>query len=1203
MGRIFLSACTSLALNLCGLALLLFLPASSAFAHPQADDSSHVVWRIGRADHSSEEFKNTGIDYANPKDDAVFHVGADHDADWPRFQPGPANGMAGGREHPYTILFTLDAPPRGVYELNIAILYETPRRSFLRVDVNGHTGLIYFHPKIVYDSADWEETFVPQTSAAFESVALRPEWFQSGENRIVLTALDDPAAVEQSLGSIALGHTGIVYDAIEFRNAPDKKFEDHDHTDVRVDPTIFYKRSPSGLNEIVDVFARFTAMPPDGVVTLDLAAHSYRKEFKSRQEFGDLRVEFEAAEWTGAAKASVAVSGSTVGANSATNPRQFSMQISPAKKWTAFIIPHEHLDIGFTDYPEAVAELHSQSIDDAMQIQKTIPSFRWTLDGYWPVEQYFAARSPEKQHQLTAHLQSGEIQLPLEYSNQHTNTASLESLARSLYDSHFFAKEHHFEIGWAQDVDVPSYTWSYASILHDAGMKYFLGASNNWRAPILLHGRLNELSPFYWEGPDGGRVLMWYSRAYLQMQTLFASPAQIAAVRDALPVFFQAYARADYESNSAIIFGSQLENTALSKEQAQFPAKWNAEYAWPRLQFATVPEAMSAIAKDFHGHIKTYRGDLGTFWEDGFGSDSAFTAMHRANQNRITAAETLGVAPTLLNADLRPDESLLHSAWKNIVLGDEHTWTSAGATTQPESTQTVTQTWLRESRAKEARREISESIERSWAQLTPYVARAAASLAVFNSLNWTRSAAVEADIPESNELIDAQTGKPVVFDTISIGRGTPLTGFGGGYVKIRFLAENVPALGYKSYELRATTSKSAATPSPKSLDSKSVIENQYYRITLDPDSGAIRSVYDKDAQRELVDATSPYRFGQYLYVTGADDMPHNSLYRYLAGPQPELQVHASSQGRIESIRELTTGTQIVLVITAVNTPAIRTEIVLPRDEKKIEFKFSLTKEKVLTKEGVYFAFPFLSKQPAFGVSLQTAWVDPAHDQLPGANKEWFAATGWAAVHDADFSAAVIPIDAPLVTFGDIVRGKWPTEFTPASSTIFSWIMNNYWGTNFVPWQGGDFEFRYTITSGRSFDPEQLTRFAREQMTPLEITPVGGLIIQPHPPKSEVSFLSIDNPSLAIVTWKIAEDGDGTILRLQNISSQPGSAKISSEITHLAAAWRCNLIEDNQSSIPVKNAGIAVAFGPYEILTLRLKAATLTPGDSSPLAAK
>ena len=88
------------------------------------------VWKIGAFNGSSGEFRSEGIDYASPKSDLVYVVGQSTDQDWYRFQPGPANGMTGGRLHPFRIRFSLPGAPRGVYHLKIAMLYETPRLSY-----------------------------------------------------------------------------------------------------------------------------------------------------------------------------------------------------------------------------------------------------------------------------------------------------------------------------------------------------------------------------------------------------------------------------------------------------------------------------------------------------------------------------------------------------------------------------------------------------------------------------------------------------------------------------------------------------------------------------------------------------------------------------------------------------------------------------------------------------------------------------------------------------------------------------------------------------------------------------------------------------------------------------------------------------------------------------------------------------------------
>jgi len=60
----------------------------------------------------------------------------------------------------------------------------------------------------------------------------------------------------------------------------------------------------------------------------------------------------------------------------------------------------------------------------------------------------------------------------------------------------------------------------------------------------------------------------------------------------------------------------------------------------------------------------------------------------------------------------------------------------------------------------------------------------------------------EADIAEGSALFDVANDREVLAETIQVGRSTPLPGFGGGYRHVRFLAEDVPGLGYKLFAIR-----------------------------------------------------------------------------------------------------------------------------------------------------------------------------------------------------------------------------------------------------------------------------------------------------------------------------------------------------------------------------------------------------------------
>jgi alpha-mannosidase len=177
-----------------------------------------------------------------------------------------------------------------------------------------------------------------------------------------------------------------------------------------------------------------------------------------------------------------------------------------------------------------------------------------------------------------------------------------------------------------------------------------------------------------------------------------------------------------------------------------------------------------------------------------------------------------------------------------------------------------------------------------------------------------------------------------------------------------------------------------------------------------------------------------------------------------------------------------------------------------------------------------------------------------------------------------------------MAFGDIVRGLWPAEFNPKSATIFSWLMNNYWGTNFPAWQGGDFTFRYAITSNSRFDPAGLTRFGWDALTPLERDDVSASQDASVLPDLQASLLEIANPGVTLLTWKRAEDGDGTILRLQETAGESAGVTIRSPYLTIERAWLCDLLEDNQ--VEIKSAGdhLNVPIERFQVLTLRLRTA-------------
>jgi alpha-mannosidase len=1150
--------------------ILLAIVVFPMMAFHSAKASSETVWQVGTFDQASIEFKKQ-INYTNSADDPVFVVGKSvATKDWPAYQPGSANGQAGYRAHPFSIEFALPQMPGGLYVLKMAYLIDTPRIPHLQVEINGHGAWCYPHPQLDYTAGDPIGNSPTYTSGTI-TLELPTAFLRQGPNKLVLTAIDEPGERDDAVPPPGrLGDSGFFYDAVELEHDAGKEYQSSELA-AEIVPTIFYKGSADKLSEIVEVSVRFNQRPIQGSLHFSAGNFSATQELKPDRDFGEQKLEFEVPESQVAEKGEVIVS---------SNGRSISIpiQLQPAKKWNVFVVPHEHLDIGYSDYQAKTYEIQVRALDQAIATIEKHPSFRYTLDGNFVAEQFLKTRSKPQRDKFLRFVREGQIKVPANYFNLLTGFASSEELIRSLYAGDKFNQEHGGGFDYASITDVPSYSWSYASVLASAGLKYLVAASNNERAPMLRIGHLNRRSPFLWEGPDGGQIPIWYTQSYQQLPHIFGLPPQVAGGHDTLPIFLQHYDSPEYKSDGVIVYGTQWENTALFTEQAKLDEDWNKVYAYPRVKFAGFAEAMDYITKQTD--MPVIRGDGGPYWEDGIGSDAYYAALERENQHRALSAEKFATVSAYINPKVQPDRETLNLLWQNLLLFDEHCWEADRSILDPESQLSIQQRAVKDSRAVEGKRLIDETMQRGMSVIADTTNNSAGTLLVFNSLNWTRSSFVETDIDKHLELLDLATNKVVPYELLSAGNE---------FVHIRFWAADVPSVGYKSYALRPRHSENAklvpsATP---------VLENNYYRITLDPKTGAIQSIFDKDLKRELVDHSSAFAFNQYVYVTGADKEP-NRLTRYAEIlPVPEMKTHAAEQGRLLSVARTPFGMVARLSSAGMNTPSIETEIVLPDAKKEIRFTNRVHKKKVYTKEGVYFAFPFSLKHPKFLYETQNGYVNPAKDLLPGAGLEWFSVQRWAAIKEDDVTAAIVPIDAPLIALGDIVRGTYPKEFGDRDATIFSYAMNNYWTTNYVGGQGGDFVFRYIFTSGKNINPASLSRAGWEAMSELEVNeiiPQDKVDNAPRPlPSSQSSFLQVDQPNVVMNAWKEAEDGEGTIMRFTELNGESSTVKVTVPVVDLQAAWTCNAVEKCKDPLSVTQHDFTFAIKPFQIVTLRIQA--------------
>jgi hypothetical protein len=410
-----------------------------------------------------------------------------------------------------------------------------------------------------------------------------------------------------------------------------------------------------------------------------------------------------------------------------------------------------------------------------------------------------------------------------------------------------------------------------------------------------------------------------------------------------------------------------------------------------------------------------------------------------------------------------------------------------------------------------------------------------------------------------------------------------------GWRKVRFIAADVPAMGYKAYGIRGWNA--AAHKTNETLDGDT-IENRFYRLVVDRQTGGLKSLFDKAENRELVDRNAAYGLNEYVYVSGGEG---SQILNCNFGTAPaKLTMHKPEAVGTIQIHKTPLGQRLVVHAKSKNTPNLTSEYVLYDQFKRVDIVNTFEKDETRAKEAVYFAFPFVAEKPGLEYQIQNGWVRPNEDQMPGACREWFTPQNLVHVSDGNFSVAWSTPDAPLVTLTDINRGLWLSDLPITNGHVFSYALNNYWFTNYRAQQGGRFVFHYSITSGRGLGREALARFDEDTRVPVlaypHLSSFSAAISQAGRPMPAAggSFVTLDAPNLEFVTLKEAEDGDGFILRFREIAGRAGEAELRLPTFRLREAWLCNGVEDNQRKLKSSANAVIVPYKPNAFGTVRLK---------------
>jgi hypothetical protein len=1108
---------------------------------PWALGEQKTVWQIGKPDKTYVEFAIAG-DYKAfagrfDRKPLVFEIGkSDPAKDWPFIHPGPTDPWGRSRVHPFTVRFKLDDEPRGVFALRVEFTdVHAEHPPTYTVTIGGKAGKFRLQPGGGDASLGNPSAGKPQKI----EIALPASLFRKGQNDVVLACADG---------------SWVLYDAVTLLNDPDGRMPEADIKGVTAVATPFFIRGDGKVRRAVDVNVAMTAPAENLTIRVEAGGETIDVPIKELLAFGGVSQEVGVPDWPQPLDVKVTA---TAGARSKTT----TVKVEPQRKWRIYCAPSSHTDVGYTDVQPKCAERHNQNTDLAVELAGKFPDFKWNLEVAWQAENYLASRKGEPLEAFLRLAREGRIGVQSLHNNILTGLCSPEEACRLLYFSHGLKVRYGIPFKSAMISDVPTQEASLPMILAGSGIRYFSSAINNDRAYTFT--RMQDRCPCWWEGPDGSRILMMYTHGYSQASG-WGLDGSLDTARSRILGNLKNYeSRKDYPFDAVFLHGAVSDNCPLNPRLADVVKAWNERYEFPKVILSHNAEFFEYIEKNYGDKLPVFRGSGGTYWEDGAGSSAAETALCRNAHEAVGNAEKFLALARRIRPEGAYPASDLYSAWRNCLLYDEHTWGAHCSISQPDSDFTKAQWKIKAQFALDADRQSKSLLAQGATTLASLVKTDGRALVVINPTSWPRTDVLRVKLPEGMGVADTDAA------CCDDGQETLLE------------VKDVPPCGYRVLKLQPK----AGRPTTQPADASS-IESRFYRVTFDPASGAVTSLYDKEMKRELVDAQAPHRLHQYVYVAGGNG---TRIVAGATGPEPKLTLSSPQKATLRRVRlgdlgDL--GERMIVETSATMTPKVVSEVTVWNGIRRVDIVNRLTKRLTHDKEGVYFAFPFAASKPTFRYECPAGVVNANKDMLPGACLDWFTVQHFVEVDGGDAAIAWATPDAPLVCFQDINRGKWQTSLAFNTGHLYAYVMNNYWHTNYKAGQDGDFTFRFAITSRPKADSAASAQFGWAVSNPLLAVPVeGGSGPLPAEP---TGLVEIAETNVILVGAKQAESGPGLILRLWETSGKPTTAHV--RLRHVPAkkAQACNLVEEPQGPLEVKDNVIAVPIRGAGLATVMIE---------------
>jgi len=810
-----------------------------------------------------------------------------------------------------------------------------------------------------------------------------------------------------------------------------------------------------------------------------------------------------------------------------------------------------HVDIGYTDMAaNVITRYRTTMIDQALAVcdeNKDLPAaqqFVWTIPG-WPMQKIaedWAGQTPERKQKIEQAFKQGRFVVHALPFTTHTELLEAEDLVRGLG---FAAR---LSRGWglplprdAKMTDVPCHSWIMPTLLRHAGVEFLhLGCNAACSSP--------QVPPlFWWEGPDGSRLLTMYTAE--GYGTGLVPPADWK-----------------YRTWLALIHTGDNHGPPSPGEVKDVLDQAREKLPGVKVRIGRLSDFADGILAE-HAELPVVRGDMPDTWIHGPMCDPVGAKLARTVRPALVAAEALHTQLDLWGVPGPDVSATIAAAYERSLLYGEHTWGGALAwITSYTGNRTFHygDVW----RAERAQGRF-QRLEASWREHTAYIEHArdlvtpvldadlrtlaqsvrvaGRRIVVFNPLAWPRDGIVA--VPAGDAAVTAlRAADSDDVVPVEVHEGT-----------LRFVAKQVPSLGYRTYVPVPAAGPAALL---RTDHQAGTIENAFFRATVDPARGAVRSLVDKRSGRELIDGEAADGFGQYLYERFDADNVKTFVDAYLK-TRPDWALNELGKPNLPTAEQtpyravranncrLTFAETPVSVAAVMTTPpetelpqAVTTKLILYADQPYADLEVTLhDKPADPWPEAGWICLPCKVDAPRFQLGRLGSIIDPATDVVRGTNRHLFGVSGGVAIADSHGDGVgLCSHDSPLVSLDTPGCWKYSLDFVPQKPIAYINLFNNQWTTNFRYWNEGTWTARVRVWAIRGYDAESsFATPAAETRAPLVAAAADGPAGTLAPTQSG---LHLSRPGVAVTAWGPPSDRPGTLLRLWEQAGRSGLLTVS-----------------------------------------------------------